>query len=206
MMLFDPVSGVGDKEFAHRRAIRSVEIDRLAPFIGMAVGEISRREGRQIIPVRPEMVVDDVDNDREADRMSAVDKAAQVVGPAVEPRRREQIDAVVAPAEAAGEIGDRHHFDAGDAEMFDFGKVFHRGSPCSFRSKLCNMSFVEDNVLRFESAPLFVGPLEGAGSMTWRTVWPFRLKARGGIRKHSRIEAELIEEPPARTELSRPEK
>ena len=104
MIFVDPIAGIGDEEFAHRTGIGAVEIDRLAPFVVVAIGEISRGERFEIVSVRAEMVVDDVEDDGDAERMRAVDEAAEIVGPAVEPGRREEVDAVIAPAEPAREI------------------------------------------------------------------------------------------------------
>ena len=111
MELVDPVGRVGDEELAHRPGLVAVEIDGLAPLVLIAVGEIVLREAGEDIPVRPEMVVDDVEDDPEAEPVGRVDEAPQVVGRAVEMRRREQVDAVIAPAEAARELVDRHHLD-----------------------------------------------------------------------------------------------
>ena len=55
--------------------------------------------------------------------MGPVHEAAEVVGRAVEPGRGEQVDAVVAPAEAAGEVGDRHDLEHGDPERGQLGQL-----------------------------------------------------------------------------------
>ncbi len=65
------------------------------------------------------MVVDDVEDDADAEPVRRIDEAAQIVRAAVEAGRREQVDAVVAPAELARELGDRHHLDQRDAESFE---------------------------------------------------------------------------------------
>ena len=52
--------------------------------------------------------------------MGAIDEAAQVVGPTVEAGGREEIDAVVAPAEPAREFRDRHHLDQRDPRRGQF--------------------------------------------------------------------------------------
>ena len=57
------------------------------------------------------MVVDDVEDDADAAAVRRVDEAPEVVGRAVQVRRRKQVDAVVAPAEPPLELGDRHHLD-----------------------------------------------------------------------------------------------
>ena len=48
------------------------------------------------------MVVDDVEDDADAEPVRRIDEAAQIVRAAVEAGRREQVDAVVAPAESPG--------------------------------------------------------------------------------------------------------
>ena len=63
--------------------------------------------------------------------MGAVDEAAEVVGRAVEAGRGEEVDAVVAPAEAAGEVGDRHDLEAGDAEVRQLGQLARGRRPGS---------------------------------------------------------------------------
>ena len=69
MVFVDPIAGIGEEKIAHRSGIGAIEIDRLAPFVGVAVGQISRRERFEIVPVRAEMVVDDVEDDRDAECM-----------------------------------------------------------------------------------------------------------------------------------------
>ena len=67
------------------------------------------------------MVVDDVENDAEAERMGPIDKTAEVVGSAIEPGRREEIDAVVTPTEAARKVGDRHDLEHGNPQLGQAG-------------------------------------------------------------------------------------
>src|SRR5207237_9784236 len=95
----DPMRAVREDESTNRPAIRPVEIDRLAPFVLVAVGEIAFRKALQVIPVRTEMVVDDVEDDGDAKPVGAVDEGAELVGAAVETGRREQVDPVIPPAE-----------------------------------------------------------------------------------------------------------
>src|SRR5438132_7186895 len=57
-----------------------------------------RRERSQVVARRTQMVVDDVENDADAERMRPLDEPPQIVGPAVQARRRKQIHTVVPPA------------------------------------------------------------------------------------------------------------
>ena len=49
-------------------------------------------------------------------RMGGVDERLEVLGAAVARIRRVRQHPVVAPVAASAEVGDRHHFDGGDAE------------------------------------------------------------------------------------------
>ena len=63
------------------------------------------------------MIVYYIQNDAEPVCVRRVDERAEVVRPAVVAIRREHPDAVVAPAEVAGEVADRHELDERDAEL-----------------------------------------------------------------------------------------
>ena len=75
--------------------------------------------------------------------MRAIDEAAQIVRRAVEPRRREQVDAVVAPAELAGELGDRHHLDDRDAESRERRQLLRGRRPRALRREGADVQLVD---------------------------------------------------------------
>ena len=87
----------------------------------------------QDVAVGAEVVVDHVEDHGEAQGVGAVDEAPEVVGRAVEPGRGEQVDAVVAPAEPAGEIGDGHELEDGDAQLGEVRELRLGGAPRSPR-------------------------------------------------------------------------
>ena len=78
MKFVDPVRRIGGHELPHRRRI-VVEVDRLAPFGPVAAREIRRRELTEEIAVRPEVVVDDVEDDGDPMPVRRVDEPSQVV-------------------------------------------------------------------------------------------------------------------------------
>src|SRR5271163_1668230 len=104
MILVDPIARIGDEEFAHRAGTETVKIDRLAPVVVVAISEISRGEQFEIVSVRAEMIVDDVEDHGDPESMGAVDEAAEIHRSAVEPGWREEVDAVISPAEPAREF------------------------------------------------------------------------------------------------------
>ena len=115
VVLVEPVQGVPGEVAPHLVALRAVDVDGLAPRRVVAVGQV-RREALEVVALGPEVVVDDVEDDREAPRVAGVDEAPQPVGPAVGRLRRPQIDPVVAPVARAGELRDGHQLAGGDAE------------------------------------------------------------------------------------------
>ena len=117
MILIDPKARIGDEEFAHWAGRGTVEIDRLTPIVDVAVGKIILRERFQIVSVWAEMIVDNVKDDGDPEGMSAVYKASKVLGSAVQPGRREEVDAVISPAEPTCELRHGHNFKAGDTEF-----------------------------------------------------------------------------------------
>src|SRR5260370_1047063 len=78
--------------------------------------------------------------------VGAVDEAAEVVRGAVQPGRGEQVHAVVAPAEAAGEVGDGHDLEDGDAEVGEVGQGALGGRPGALRREGADVQLVEDLV------------------------------------------------------------
>ena len=66
MKFFDPIARVADEELAHRPGIRAVEIDRRAPIGFVAAGEIIIGENGEIVSIRAEVIVNDVENDADA--------------------------------------------------------------------------------------------------------------------------------------------
>ena len=66
MKFLDPVASIGDEKLTDRCRIRAVEIDRVAPFIFISASQIIVRKSTQIISLRTEVVIDDVENDTQA--------------------------------------------------------------------------------------------------------------------------------------------
>ena len=126
----------------------------------LALVEERRRQPVDVCPVRPEVVVHDVEDHPEADRVGGVYEGPQVVGLAVEPGRREQVHAVVAPAERPGEIRDRHHLDQRDADLLQERQLLPRGRPRAGRREGADMHLVDDLTFQPDAGPVPVAPRE----------------------------------------------
>ena len=170
-----------------------VEVDRVAPFVLVAGGEIRPGELREVVAVRTEMVVDDVQNHAQAEVMRAIDEPTQVVRGAVQMARREQIDAVVAPAETSGELRDRHHFDRGDPDVGERRQLLHRRTPGAFLGERADVELVEHLAFEAHAGPRLIGPCKRVRiDHLRRAVRTERLGARSGIGKTRRTGVEPI--------------
>ena len=127
--LVDPVGGVGKDELAHRPGVLAVEVQRLAPLGLVPLREIVLRERFEVVAVGAEVVVHHVEDHGQAEAVGAVDEPAEVVGPAVAVERGEQIDAIVAPAKGAGELGHRHQLERSDPEVGEVRELLRGGGP-----------------------------------------------------------------------------
>ena len=80
VVVAQPHQRVVAEEPADLVAAGVIEIDRVAPRRVVAVGEI-RAEPAQVVAGRSEVVVDDVENDRQAAGVAGVDQPLQIVRP-----------------------------------------------------------------------------------------------------------------------------
>src|SRR5262245_1278285 len=96
MELAYPVAGVLHEVAPDRGAVGTVEVHGLAPGGLVAVGEVGPKLS-QVVPLRAEVVVDDVQHHAEAPVVAGVDQPAKTPGTAVGRLRRKQVHPVVTP-------------------------------------------------------------------------------------------------------------
>jgi hypothetical protein len=180
--LFDPVRRVARVELAYRLRVRAVEVDRIAPLGRLVVAKVMRRIAGQPVAVGAEVVVDDVEDDGESARMRGIDEAAEIGGRAVKPRGRVEAHAVVAPAELADEVGDRHDLDDGDPEIGEVVEPRHGGGEGAFGRVRADVHLVDHLARQLHALPVPVVPGEGGRvDDARRAVRPGRLIARRRI-------------------------
>ena len=107
------------------------------------------------------MVVDHVEQHREAGVVRGVDEPRETGGPSVRRMRRRRVHAVVPPAAVPGEGRDRHDLDRGHAEVAQLGQVRDRGGEGSFVGERADVELVDHQVRDRHAGPFLVGPLEG---------------------------------------------
>ena len=158
MVLFDPVAHVARDKFAYSFRSVAVEVDRVAPIRGVAAVEIGVGELAQIIAVGSEMVVHDVENHTEARGMRAIHERTQIVARSVIVIGREPVHAVVAPAESAGELRDRHNLNYGHAQRDEILDALGRRGVGALGCERSDVELIEDLPLGLYARPRGVRP------------------------------------------------
>ena len=99
------------------------------------------------------MVVDDVEDHGQAGGVGGVDEPLEPLRAAVGGLRGRHVDAVVAPAAAARELGHRHQLDRGDAELAQLGQVRDRRLERALGRERADVQLVQHEVAQARAAP-----------------------------------------------------
>jgi hypothetical protein len=119
------------------------EIDRAAPGSAMRIGEI-RAELACVVSLRTKVVVDDIQEDGEAFRVSCVYKALEGVRTAVRLVHCEKRRTVIAPAEFSRERRHGHQFEVSSAQINEEIELFDGGVECAAGSEGPDVQLVDD--------------------------------------------------------------
>src|SRR5436190_23199572 len=153
-----PVAGVVDDESAHVIAVRVVVIERRPPRRLVLLGEVRAVAG-EIIPLGPNVVVHDVENDGEPLGVRRVDEMLQPVWSTIVVLHRIEIDAVVSPVTRSGKLRDGHDLDRGHAKLASqTAQVGDDGRERAFIGEGADVQLVDDEVAHRDPAPVGVVP------------------------------------------------
>src|SRR3954451_967036 len=189
----DPVARVVDHEPAHLDGARTVEVERLPPGCPVPLAEVRAIPG-EIVAIGAEVVVDDVEDDRQTAPVAGVDEVLQPVGAAERVMRREQVDAVVAPTTIARELHDRQELDVGDPERHEVIEPLDRGIERATLRERPDVELVENRVGERARLERLVVPGERVVvDESGQPVHAVRLRCRAGVRKRSlSVEQEAV--------------
>ena len=148
----EPEPGVVDDPGAHLVAVRAVDVDPLAPVRGVSIGEVGP-ERRQVVSRGAEMVVDDVEDHAETATMAGIDETGEAFRPSIGVVRRVEVDAVVAPAAVAGELGHGQHLDRIDAQIDQRVEVLDRAVERAGGREGADVDLFEHRGRQVESGP-----------------------------------------------------
>ena len=187
MVFLKPVQRVFEKVAPHLVAVGAIVVDRLSPRRAVTIGEI-RTIGGQVIPLGTEVVVDNIQRDRESARMNCIDQPLQASWSAIRVLRRKRVNSVIAPISRTGKLCNRHEFYRGDAELDESIEMWNQSLKRSFLRIGPGVDFIEDAALERHANPMFVSPHQGTRiHQLRRPVHALRLKSGNGVRQLSRI-------------------
>ena len=179
--LTHPVARVLDEVAPDAGAVRAVEVEGAPPWGLVAIREV-RPELGKVVPLGPEMVVDDVEEDGEALRVAGVHEAAQPLRTAVGRLRRIEVNAVVTPVARARELGDRHELQRGDPQVGQPREMRDDGFEGARGRGGAHVELVEDEVHARAAPEALVRPRKACRiDHDRRSVHTLRLPVRHGI-------------------------
>src|SRR5579862_2133716 len=111
--LLEPGKRVLDKKVADRAAVGAVKVDGFTPRRAVTIAEVGP-ELPEVISFRSEVVVDDIERDREPVRVRRIHKLLQCPRTSITILHRKRIDPVIAPVARSGELRERHQLDGRD--------------------------------------------------------------------------------------------
>ncbi len=139
------------------------EVDRLAPRRVPVVGEEVRRVGAEEVPLGTEVVVDDVEKDHQPAAVRGVDETGEGLGAAVGTVGREVEHPVIAPVTGAGEVGERHELDRGDAERRQMVELGLDPGEVARRREGADVQLVQHRLVPGPAPPVRGGEREAVG-------------------------------------------
>ncbi len=153
----DPIESVFDEVAPDMVALGAVKIDGRAPGRLVTLGEIGGELG-EVIAFGSEVVVNHVQNRRQASLMTRVDESLESRGSAIRILHGKGVYAVVAPVPVAGKLGDGHELNGRDAEILKLVQVRNDGLEGPFGGEGPDMQLVDHVVLKGKTEPARVLP------------------------------------------------
>ncbi|OFX23345.1 MAG: hypothetical protein A2V77_00580 [Anaeromyxobacter sp. RBG_16_69_14] len=144
-----PLEGSLQDEGAHLRGALAVVVHAVTPGRPVTFCEV-RTECGEVVPLRPEVVVDDVQAHRETEAVCGVGEAHQGGGAAVALVHRMERHAVVSPVPAARERLHRQQFDTGHAQLHEVTEPRRRRVERTLGREGPHVEFVEHEFLERE--------------------------------------------------------
>src|SRR5260221_32487 len=195
MNLLNPVSDIRQEIVANGPGVGPVKIESLAPLTSVAVCEIVASVLCQVVPIWTKVVVNHIEDHPKTNLMGPINKVTETLWPTVKPSGSKQVNAIVAPTKATGEIRQRHNLQNRNATVSQFVQFSLSGVPGSFFRERADVHFVEHLAFGANAIPILICPFEinriDYLGRAMRALW---LKTRGGIRipLGSSIQAESV--------------
>ena len=122
-------------------------VNRPAPGRLVLVGEVRPERLQCLYARRADVVVDDVEDDREPGFVRRVEEPRQPGRAAIGRLRRRQVNAVISPSSLARKLRNRHQLDRGHAELRELAEVGDHALECALRRERPHVELVDHEIL-----------------------------------------------------------
>src|SRR5688572_27546661 len=111
MIFIHPIHCIIDIKLAYFKGVIAIKVNSLSPFSRILCCKIIAGESSNVIAIRAEMIVNNIQNHSYPKRMSIVDEMAQIIGLTIEVVRGKEVDTVITPTKLTRKLRDWHHFN-----------------------------------------------------------------------------------------------
>jgi len=125
----------------------------------VAVGEKITSDRRQIITFWAEVVVDDVEKDRETAPVARLNEALEIVWPTVCRSGGVKEHTVIAPITASWKCGDRHQLDRCRPELGNVVKMMYCSSKVAGFGEGADVKLVQHDLFPAAASPAEIAPV-----------------------------------------------
>src|SRR5215469_11344513 len=160
MIFGQPVKCVVDEETPYAIAVGPVEVNRFPPRGAVGVSEAGG-EVRQVVAFRAEMVVHDIEHNRQSKPMAGVYQFLELGRAPIGGVWRIQTGSVITPVAVTRKFRDRHKLNRRDSQVAQIREPRNSASKRSLRRECTSMEFVGDEFLEWKALPTGVRPGEG---------------------------------------------
>src|SRR5208283_597361 len=177
----DPIECVFDEITSDFVAAGSVKIEGHAPGGAIPVREIGSKIS-EVVSLRPQMVVDNIQNNGQSFPMARINESLQPIGPPVCILNRKRVSPVVAPVAASRKLPRRHKFNGSYAKLRKFVQMTGHGIESPLRCKGAGVELIDHVIPQILTGPGSVFPRKTGIDHPGRAVNALRLEPRSRIR------------------------
>ena len=157
MKIADPVESVLGEIANNFVASGAVEVYSLPPR-GSILIRVVRSKVSEVISFRAQVVVDDIEHDRQSVPVARIDKPLQAFRAAIAILHSKGMNPVVAPIAVAWELSHGHQLNRRHAQFLQFNQVWNDRIKRSFAAVRADVDFIDDVVFQREPTPVRIPP------------------------------------------------
>jgi hypothetical protein len=143
-----PRKSVFDEIATYFIAVRPIKVEGWPPRDMVLLGKI-RAEVSEVIPFGAEVIIDDIQNNRDSLPVAGVNEPFEACGSTVGTVDGERIHTIIAPVAITRKLSDGHDFNCRDSQLEQFIEISDDGIKMAFRREGPDVKFIDNVVLQW---------------------------------------------------------